>query len=292
MNAHDAIASVPRESFIPEEIFIRDGAGWLVPLRRADDPDRWSGQVEADAPVVTRVGPDPSLPAEVCDPETGKGMVSTGSSSAPFVMARLIEAMELEHGMRVLEIGTGTGYNAAVLARLVGVENVVSVELDPGAASQAREALRSAGLPVEVVTGDGEAGYPPGAPYDRIIVTASAHTVPYEWVRQTRPGGLILVPLAPTIHPAWPLVALRVRHDGAAQGRCVGPSPFMPLRAQEVSAQSVQHTEDHWEAAGRPEPTRYGLTVTPEGQRIWLDVPTNPIPSMDDHGQRHVHPEV
>ncbi|MFV2179272.1 hypothetical protein ACFHW2_31525 [Actinomadura sp. LOL_016] len=90
------IAAVPREPFIPDEIFVRDQAGWLVPLHRSVDPERWREQVMADAPVVTRVGPDPALPAEVCDPVTGKGMVSTSSSSAPFIMARLIEAMELD----------------------------------------------------------------------------------------------------------------------------------------------------------------------------------------------------
>ncbi|WP_222838967.1 hypothetical protein, partial [Enterococcus faecium] len=88
MTVRDVIAFVPRAPFIPEEIFVRDEAGWLVPLRRADDPERWREQVEADAPVVTRVEPDPSLPAGICDPETGKGMISTSSSSAPSIMAR------------------------------------------------------------------------------------------------------------------------------------------------------------------------------------------------------------
>ncbi|WP_067793699.1 methyltransferase domain-containing protein [Actinomadura formosensis] len=277
MNVRDVIASVPREPFIPEEIFVRNEAGWLVPLRRSDDPEQWRERVEVDGPIVTRAEPDPALPGEVCDPVTGRGMISTSSSSAPFIMARLIEAMELEPGMRVLEIGTGTGYNAAVLARITGAGNVISVEIDPVAASSAREALKTVGLPVKVVTGDGEAGYPPGAPYERIIVTASAHTVPYAWVRQVRPGGLIVVPLAATVHPDWPLAVLKVQDDGTAQGRCLGPSPFMPLRAQHVSARSVQETEERWAAAGKPEASRFGVTVTPAGQRIWLDSPDNPV---------------
>ncbi|WP_344899980.1 methyltransferase domain-containing protein [Actinomadura meridiana] len=252
---------------------MRDEAGWLVPLRRDDDPERWRELVAADGPVVTRVAPDPALSGEMCDPETGKGMVSTSSSSAPFIMARLIEAMELEQGMRVLEIGTGTGYNAAVLARLTGAENVVSIEMDPVVAASAREALETAGLAVTVVTGDGETGHPSRAPYDRVIATASAHTVPYEWVRQVRTGGLIVVPLAATVHPDWPLAVLKVKDDGTADGRCAGPSPFMPLRAQGVSASSVQDAERRWEAAGRPEATRVGVTVEPQGQRVWLDSP-------------------
>ncbi|MFD0901221.1 methyltransferase domain-containing protein [Actinomadura sediminis] len=273
----DAIAAVPREPFIPEEIFVRNAAGWLEPLRRSDDPERWRELVAADVPIVTRVLADPDLPAEVCDPLTGKGMVSASSSSAPSIMARLLDAMDLAPGMRVLEIGTGTGYNAAVLARLVGEGDVVSVEIDPAVAASARAALGSVGLRVQVIAGDGEAGYPAGAPFDRIVATASVRTVPYAWVRQTRPGGLIVVPLAPTIHPDWPLVALRVREDGTARGRCVGPSPFMPLRDQRVSARSVRDAEERWDAAGRPEVTRIGLTVAPEGQDVWLDSPGRPV---------------
>src|SRR5918999_4152091 len=160
---------------------------------------------------------------------TGRGVEATSSSSAPFIMARLIDALELQPGMRVLEIGTGTGYNAAVLARLLGAEHVISVEIDSVAANGARHALQRAGYPVRVVTGDGEDGYPPGAPYDRIIVTASVHTVPMTWVEQTRPGGMILVPWAPTFHPDWPLCRLTVRADGSAAGRCMGPAPLIPF---------------------------------------------------------------
>ncbi|HEY8481197.1 MAG TPA: hypothetical protein VIL71_15335 [Spirillospora sp.] len=83
---------------------MRDDAGRLAPVRRSDDPERWREQVEADAPVVTRVEPGPSLPGGLCDPETGEGMVSTRSSGAPFIMARLLEVMELKPGTRVLEI--------------------------------------------------------------------------------------------------------------------------------------------------------------------------------------------
>ncbi|MFC5747073.1 methyltransferase domain-containing protein [Actinomadura rugatobispora] len=259
---------------------MRNEAGWLEPLRRSEDPDRWREQVEADAPIVTRVGPDPTLPVEMCDPSTGRGMQSTSSSSAPFIMARLIDFLELEPGMRVLEIGTGTGYNAAVLAKIAGPGNVFSVEIDPVATSRARISLKSVNSPATVVTGDGEQGHLPGAPYDRLIATASAHTIPYAWVEQTRPGGLILVPLAATAHPEWPLAALRVQADGrTAQGWCVAPSPFMPLRAQHVSPKAVQDAEERWKKAGEPDLVRYGVTVTGEGQAVWLDSPDNPIVS-------------
>lgn len=278
MNAREAFKAVPRKLFIPDEIFVPNDVGWLVPLRRSDDPERWHKYVAADDAIVTRTRFAPAIPAELCDAATGRGVEATSSSSAPFIMARLIDALELQPGMRVLEIGTGTGYNAAVLARLLGAENVISVEIDSVAADRARSALREAGYPVRVVTGDGEDGYPPAAPYDRIIVTASVHTVPMTWVEQTRPGGMILAPWAPTFHPDWPLCRLTVRADGSAAGRCIGPAPFMPLRAQRVRAHAVDEAETKWTEAGKPDCTRYGVSVTPEGQQqVWFDSPDNVI---------------
>jgi protein-L-isoaspartate(D-aspartate) O-methyltransferase len=263
--------------FIPDEIFVPSDTGWLVPLRRSDDPERWNEHVAADDAVVTRTEFDPDVPAELRDAASGRGVEATSSSSAPFIMARLIDALELAPGMRVLEIGTGTGYNAAVLAHMLGAGNIVSVEIDPVAADWAREALHRAGHPVQVVTGNGEDGYRPGAPYDRIIVTASAHTVPMAWVEQTRPGGMILVPWAPTFHPDWPLCRLTVRRDRIAEGRFLAPSPFMPLRKQRIRPNTMDEAEERWVNAGNAECTRYGVTVSAEGQWIWLDSPDNVI---------------
>ena len=189
---------------------------------------------------------------------------------------RMIEALRFVPGMRVLEIGTGTGYNAACLAES-GAE-VVSVEIDEEVAEHARAALRAAGRPdVVVITGDGEAGVPARAPFDRVLATAAAHTVPYAWVEQTRPGGLVVVPWGPTVHPDEPLVVLTVGDDGTAEGRFAGPSWFMPLRGQRTP-QDVRHrTRERWEAQGRPDASRFGVTVTPDGQTVWLDSPGNPV---------------
>jgi protein-L-isoaspartate O-methyltransferase len=139
--------------------------------------------------------------------------------------------------------------------------------------------LDKAGYAVQVIVGDGENGHPQGGPYDRIVATASAQTVPLAWVEQVRPGGMILVPWAPTFHPEWPLGRLIVQPGGIAEGRFVGPSPFMPLRDQRVSPRLMQEAEERWIEAGRPGCGRYGVTVTPEGQFVWLDSPDNPIVS-------------
>jgi protein-L-isoaspartate(D-aspartate) O-methyltransferase len=108
-------------------------------------------------------------------------------------MALMLEALRLAPGMRVLEIGAGTGYNAAILERIVGAAGrVVSVDIDPATAAEARKRL---GGRVEVIAGDGREGWPAAAPYDRIVVTASATTVYRAWCEQLVDRGLVEVPL-------------------------------------------------------------------------------------------------
>ncbi len=116
--------------------------------------------------------------------------------SQPFVVAYMTEQLALAPQDRVLEIGTGSGYQAAVLARLA--REVVSVERFAPLADAARIRLETLGLRnVEIVVGDGAAGWPPRAPYDRIVVTAAAEEVPPALVEQLADGGVLLLPLGP-----------------------------------------------------------------------------------------------
>ena len=118
------------------------------------------------------------------------------SSSQPGIMAEMLEMLALRPGARVLEVGAGTGYNAALLARLVGEGGAVtSVELDADLAAGARAALRAAGSPAQVVVGDGHDGWPAAAPVDAVVVTASTDAVPRAWHDQLAPGGLLVLPL-------------------------------------------------------------------------------------------------
>ena len=118
------------------------------------------------------------------------------SSSQPGIMASMLEALNVSPGLKVLEIGTGTGYNAALLSRLVGPKGrVTSVELDRDVARTARRVLGTGGYRVNVVVGDGRHGWTRGAPYDRIIVTASSLDVPAAFLHQLQEGGLIVMPL-------------------------------------------------------------------------------------------------
>ena len=118
------------------------------------------------------------------------------SSSQPAIMAEMLERLELAPGLRVLEVGTGTGYNAALLAQLVGpTGSVTSVDVDAEVARGARRALREGSHRVRVVVADGRDGWTARAPYDRIVVTASAEEIPEAWAEQLVEGGLLELPL-------------------------------------------------------------------------------------------------
>jgi protein-L-isoaspartate(D-aspartate) O-methyltransferase len=123
--------------------------------------------------------------------------VAISSASCPGVVAAMLEQLGVRPGDRVLEIGAGTGYNAACLAELAGTGgSVTTVDIGADIAAGARRALTLAGYEqVRVVHGDGAHGVPEAAPYDRIIVTAGAWDVPPAWREQLAPGGRLVVPL-------------------------------------------------------------------------------------------------
>ncbi len=112
------------------------------------------------------------------------------SSSMPSLMADMLAALDPQPGQRVLEIGAGTGYNAALLARLTGpTGQVVTVDIDDDLVLGARDHLRAAGCTsAQVIRADGGLGYPAAAPYDRIIITAGADDIPPAWREQLAPG--------------------------------------------------------------------------------------------------------
>jgi protein-L-isoaspartate(D-aspartate) O-methyltransferase len=130
--------------------------------------------------------------------KTNEDGLPVSSSSQPAIMAIMLEQLEVTRGQRVLEIGTGTGYNAALLTHLVGPDgSVVTVDIDADLVARARANLAAAGYPgVTVVCGDGGFGVPEQAPYDRIIVTAGASDLAPPWLAQLSPGGRIVLPLS------------------------------------------------------------------------------------------------
>jgi protein-L-isoaspartate O-methyltransferase len=223
-----AFLAVPREVFIPDVLWRRDRDG-LVRLHRAEDPEEWLRRAYGPGYVITQV--DDGSPIG----PNGRGEMPTSSASRPDIVALMLAAGQLEPGMRVLEIGTGTGYTAALLAHYLGAGNVTTIEVDPILAARARAALATAGYEeVTVITDDGARGHSEGAPFDRVLSTVAAPRVPYEWVAQTRPGGLIVTPWGSAYKHAG-LLSLTVHPDGSATGGLVNTTiAFMQLRDQRI----------------------------------------------------------
>ncbi|HEY4027537.1 MAG TPA: methyltransferase domain-containing protein [Candidatus Dormibacteraeota bacterium] len=155
----------------------------------------------------------------------------SSSSSSPGAMARFLELLSVEEGNTVLEIGTGSGYNAALLCERLGSANVTSIDIDPELVELARGRLAASGYAPTLAMGDGWAGYPAKAPYDRIIATCSVPRIPEPWIDQLRVGGVIVAPLSGGRFDASGLVALRLAVDGSLDGRLDrGGAAFMAMR--------------------------------------------------------------
>lgn len=324
-----AFLAVPRHVFVPR--FYRDAGGRLDGVVDAADP-RWMWEVYADEPLVTRRRRIPL-------PDGGSDYVATSSSSQPTVIAVMLGLLGAEPGMSVLEIGTGTGYNAAILCHRLGDGQVTSIDLDPGLVDEARARLAAIGYRPDLRSGDGTAGVPDRAPFDRIVVTCAVDDFPPAWIAQLADGGRLVAPLV----EGGALTVLTKTAPDRLEGRVDEECAFfMPLRSTLDTDRTERHiwrqavperagtpqgvpvealgdldfrlwlslTVRHvqfahepgapplpvgrgdepvdpaevraaWEAflaAGRPDRTRYGVTVTPSGGWIWLDGTSWPLP--------------
>jgi protein-L-isoaspartate(D-aspartate) O-methyltransferase len=163
------------------------------------------------------------------DPVTGMPL---SSSSQPAIMALMLQMLDVRPGHRVIEIGAGTGYNAALLHRLVEPEGMVAtIDIEPDLAARAAAALAALGARVQVVVADGRLGLPGAAPVDRIEVTASSDEIPRAWYDQLRSGGKLVVPLrlSATLESTHAVTAFQ-KVPGGFDSLAVTPGGFMPLR--------------------------------------------------------------
>jgi protein-L-isoaspartate(D-aspartate) O-methyltransferase len=200
--------------------------------------------------------------------KTSERGLPLSSSSQPAIMAIMLEQLGVAPGQRVLEIGTGTGYNAALMSRLVGPDgSVVTVDIDPDLVERARASLVAAGYPdVVVICGDGGFGAREFAPYDRIIVTAGASDLAPEWLAQLGPGGRIALPLG--LRGIQLCLALERSGHSAWRSRSVpGRCGFIRM------AGSCAAATDSYVPVG-PQP---GLHVQTDGQPVPADVLWNEL---------------
>ncbi len=160
----------------------------------------------------------------------GDNQLPISSSTKPDLMVRMLEILDVHDGHRVLEIGTGTGYNAALLAHRLGDERVFSVDVGDDLVDLARKRLDVAGYRPTLMAVDGIHGFPAHAPFDRIIATCSVPAVPWEWAEQLAPDGAILVDLklAPS---AGNLVHLRLVDDRLEGHFTTRWAAFMAMRS-------------------------------------------------------------
>ncbi|WP_210589814.1 methyltransferase domain-containing protein [Streptomyces sp. GESEQ-35] len=283
----EAFEAVPRHLFVPY-YYVGVMGGYERRWGESPDPrtrEHWVRGAYADTPLATRMR-DGEL---------------VSSSSQPSLMAIMLVELCVEDGNRVLEVGAGTGYNAALLAHRLGDDDLVTtVDLEPEITESARRHLAAAGYHPAVVTGDGARGVPERAPFDRIIATCTLTSVPRAWLAQCRPGARILTPLATG------LIALEVQDAEHAEGRFLHtPAYFVPLRgsgrpdaepahlggvprrAREhelfrfllaLSRGGLEPQEAYalWQREGQPQRERYGITISGEHEWAWLDEPEGP----------------
>ncbi|MEV8376743.1 methyltransferase domain-containing protein [Kribbella sp. NPDC056861] len=244
-----AFSAVPRHLFVPR-FYRGDEQG--TSIVDSTSGDQWLSAVYSDIHLVTTED-------------------VRSSSTAPSLMAGMLQALELSGDERVLEIGTGTGYNAALLSERLGSGQVVSVDIDPELVAQARSRLDAAGYRPLAVVADGVNGYPDAGPYDAVIATCRLDYVPVAWLQQLQPGGVIVTPLGAGV------AVVRKSGPREATGEFLPISAyFMPMRHQPEPAVVGDAIQVALNGIGDSREYRFDASIYRDDEaRFWLDL-TNP----------------
>ncbi|HKI36827.1 MAG TPA: methyltransferase domain-containing protein [Gemmataceae bacterium] len=244
-----AFRETPRHLFLHRVYQYQRRAGrWREVPGRDPGPDVLR-LLYADRALITRLSPGSRT----------EGPVPISSSSQPSLMAQMLEDLKPGPGQRVLEVGAGTGYNAALLAHAAGPGQVWSIDVDRQVLSEAWDHLHSfAGRRVELRHADGRCGYAEAAPFDRVMVTAATPDLEPAWLEQLAPGGLLLAPLA--LAPGLAFVVCGGVADGIFEGRLTRAAFFMPLRSEGETG-----------GAGAEAPRPGPFTTLPAPWADWFD---------------------
>jgi protein-L-isoaspartate O-methyltransferase len=256
----DVFAAVPRHVLVP--YYYRPDNYQKVDGTTARDYDTWLRKVYSDETLITQ--------------KTSHTVTSSGTM--PGLIALMLAALDIHDEHRVLQIGTGTGYTAALLCQRLGPNNVTTVDLDTELVNTARARLSTLGYHPTVVAGNGTEGYPPHAPYDRILATCSLTHVPTAWLAQTRPDSRIVAPMAKG------LFVLDVHSNEEASGRFLPTGGyFMPLR--DTTNNARPHGQEPPTRNGDTRPTTLGPRETFYQQHVrFLLTVVLPEVSVGQHG--------
>jgi protein-L-isoaspartate(D-aspartate) O-methyltransferase len=226
----EAFRQTPRHRFL-HRIFIgqQRHEEWREINTGAPESERID-LVYSDRALITRLGTDPD----------GK-QVPISSSSQPSLMAEMLEDLRPQPGQRVLEVGAGTGYNAALLASVVGPGLVLSIDVDQAVLAEAAEHLADfVERGVHLNHGDGRDGWPAAAPFDRLMVTAATPDLEPAWLAQMNDGGVVVAPMV-----LWPGMAMVVQGEvrqATFHGTLTRGAYFMPLRQEEEAPRDEAET--------------------------------------------------
>ena len=244
---------MPRHLFVPH-VFEQDDTGtW----HRWEADEHWD-RVYATNTLVTVLDNPRGFPEPM------------SSSTNPELMARMLEILDVRQGHRVLEIGTGTGYNAALLSHRLGDHCVFSVDVDRLFVGIARERLAEAGFQPTLVAVDGENGLPHHGPFDRIIATCAVPAVPNAWAEQLTTGGAVLVDLKRAIG-AGNLVHLHKLDDGTLEGRFAPRmASFMSMRHHNEAPTTESRSDTQADATRRQRETRAPRQPWQSAPVVWF----------------------
>lgn len=225
-----AFRATPRHRFLDHVYRYHDRSERWRQVRTRDSGPEELKLVYSDRALITRLsGGTSAVPP-----------VPISSSSQPSLMAQMLEDLQLQPGQSVLEIGAGTGYNAALLAFLSAPGQVWSIDVDREVLAEAWDHLHA--FPdrhVELRHADGRQGFGHAAPFDRIMVTAATQDLEPAWLEQLAVGGVLVAPLA--LAPGLAFVVRGSLTKGVFQGRLTRAAYFMPLRGEgEIGAAFVE----------------------------------------------------